>query len=256
MTTSTLLRPRSIVEIVDAAFGLCRLHYPAFAAATAVILLPALVLRSLLTGPTAYLADILQNLLLPLADGATIALVSDAYLGRPVRVANGLHAVAGRTGSLLVTSIVRGVLAIIGFFLLVIPGLIVIAWTFAMPMVIVLEGQRSGAAFERSRNLVRGHTARVLGALALGLLFCLVVIVIMGLVIGVAESVLRVGERALAVVMDASFILAYPVLSVVATLLYYDLRIRKEGFDLAVMARELGEAEGTRSAARAPTEVP
>ena len=32
----------------------------------------------------------------------------------------------------------------------------------------------------------------------------------------------------------------YPLLAVVSTLLYYDLRIRKEGFDLEIMSRELG----------------
>jgi hypothetical protein len=35
-------------------------------------------------------------------------------------------------------------------------------------------------------------------------------------------------------------VIAYPVLSVIATLLYYDARIRKEGFDIEVMAAELG----------------
>ena len=37
----------------------------------------------------------------------------------------------------------------------------------------------------------------------------------------------------------------YPLLAVVSTLLYYDLRIRKEGFDLEVMSRELGAPAGT-----------
>jgi hypothetical protein len=32
------------------------------------------------------------------------------------------------------------------------------------------------------------------------------------------------------------------LLTVVSTMLYYDLRIRKEGFDLEIMARELGNA--------------
>ena len=32
----------------------------------------------------------------------------------------------------------------------------------------------------------------------------------------------------------------YPLLTVVSTMLYYDLRIRKEGFDLEIMSRELG----------------
>ena len=34
----------------------------------------------------------------------------------------------------------------------------------------------------------------------------------------------------------------YPLLAVVSTLVYYDLRIRKEGFDLEIMSRELGAA--------------
>jgi hypothetical protein len=32
----------------------------------------------------------------------------------------------------------------------------------------------------------------------------------------------------------------YPFVQVVITLLYYDLRIRKEGFDMELMAKELG----------------
>jgi hypothetical protein len=32
---------------------------------------------------------------------------------------------------------------------------------------------------------------------------------------------------------------AYPFLGVVTTLLYYDLRVRKEGFDLEVMTEQL-----------------
>jgi uncharacterized membrane protein len=76
------------------------------------------------------------------------------------------------------------------------------------------------------------------------------------ILIGAAQSVLGVGERALNVAMDVAFVLAYPVLSVVATLLYYDLRIRKEGFDLTMIARELGEVEDSVGDARASTEAP
>jgi hypothetical protein len=42
-------------------------------------------------------------------------------------------------------------------------------------------------------------------------------------------------------------LLIYPFFTVVITLLYYDLRIRKEGFDLEIMATEL--AQGGQSAA-------
>ena len=47
-------------------------------------------------------------------------------------------------------------------------------------------------------------------------------------------------------------ILLYPVLAVTVTLLYYDLRIRKEGFDIEMMASELG---GRAPAAAPPVRV-
>jgi len=37
-------------------------------------------------------------------------------------------------------------------------------------------------------------------------------------------------------------VLFYPIVSVVTTLIYYDLRVRKEAFDLEMMASELGAA--------------
>ena len=39
-------------------------------------------------------------------------------------------------------------------------------------------------------------------------------------------------------------ILVYPLVSVVQTLLYYDLRIRKEAFDIELMASGLGAPAG------------
>ena len=37
----------------------------------------------------------------------------------------------------------------------------------------------------------------------------------------------------------------YPVISCVFTLFYYDLRVRKEGFDLEILAKQLGLGAGT-----------
>jgi hypothetical protein len=39
--------------------------------------------------------------------------------------------------------------------------------------------------------------------------------------------------------------LVYPLISCVFTLCYYDLRVRKEGFDLEVLGRQLGLVSGS-----------
>jgi len=46
----------------------------------------------------------------------------------------------------------------------------------------------------------------------------------------------------LAVIAACVSLLIYPVISCVFTVFYYDLRVRKEGFDLEMLSRQLGLA--------------
>lgn len=247
----TELRPRTAVEIVDAAFRITRLNYAALVTAMAVVMAPAVLLGLVLPPTWAPLASLLQNLLIPVADGAVIAIVSDAYLGRAVDPGTGLRALGGRVGSLIGASFMRGFMLALGFLLLIVPGLIVAAWTFAMPMAIVLEGRRAGESFSRSRELARGHVGRVLATLVLLIVIFIVVMIGVAVTLGIATAALGIGERLGELLVNLVFIAVYPLVGVGGTLLYYDLRIRKEGFDLEVMAREL--AGGTP--AQRPTDA-
>lgn len=54
--------------------------------------------------------------------------------------------------------------------------------------------------------------------------------------------------------LDVALTALYPLFSVGGTLLYYDLRIRKEGFDLEMMAQDLaGETPPAAPASVAAT---
>jgi hypothetical protein len=246
---TTALRPRSATEIVDASFRLCREHYGALATATIVIFAPALVIGLLLPADNTYIRTLLQNLLTPVADGAAIAIVSGAYLGRDVDASTGLRALGGRVGPLIWASIMRNLLVIMGIFLLVIPGFIALAWTFAMPMAIILEGKSAGDSFSRARELAKGHVLRILGTLLLMLLIFFVIVITLGAAIGAIGAMLGIGARAMTAIEELLFILPYPLLSVTGTLLYYDLRIRKEGFDIDIMAQELAGVSSSASSA-------
>jgi hypothetical protein len=107
---------------------------------------------------------------------------------------------------------------------------------FAVPATVMLEGVGVRAGLRRSAHLSRGFKGKVLAALGLSTLLLL----IMQMVLGAAFQLLP-GPSVIGFLLGQCVtVIAYPLISVIATLLYYDARIRKEGFDITVMAAELG----------------
>lgn len=103
-----------------------------------------------------------------------------------------------------------------------------------VPQVLVLERTRVFQAFRRSWTLVYGSTWRVLGYL---LLLSVIVAITGGILGGVAGAALtftggREGAALGGAIGAIAGILIEPIRAGGQTLLYYDLRIRKEGFDL------------------------
>ncbi|HEX5830087.1 MAG TPA: hypothetical protein VFY16_03835 [Gemmatimonadaceae bacterium] len=243
--SATCLRPRSATEIVDAAFQLLRAHYGAFAAATAVVLLPTFVLQLVLPASVATIVAVVEQILLIVVDGVIVALVAQAYLGEPVDVGAALRSLGGRIGTLLGGAIMRGLLAGIATLLLVVPGIIVWVWTFAVSMVIVIEGAGVGTALSRSRELARGGFGRIFGALILAFLLVMLMLAAVTVAVGMLLGAIGVGDAVTQATATVLLVLVYPFFAIVGTLLYYDARIRREGFDVEMMARELGGAGGT-----------
>ncbi len=64
--------------------------------------------------------------------------------------------------------LVMTVVGVVGFVLVVVPGVLVLTWWAIAPVVLVRERARAFAALGRSRALVRGHFWHVLGTLVLG----------------------------------------------------------------------------------------
>ena len=104
--------------------------------------------------------------------------------------------------------------------------------------VVMLEGAGALTAVRRSRELARGSALRILGLLVIiGVLFMVVVFTIGGLLGGFFEN-------STVASMISSFLIVpvYPVLGTLFTALYYDLRIRREGYDIELLARAVGDA--------------
>lgn len=116
-----------------------------------------------------------------LVQGALVEVVRDLHESRPPAAVHAYYErTRGRLGTLIGTSIAYGVGVVIGFVLLVVPGLIAIArWSLVVPLV-VIERRGWRDAFARSSQLVRGKTGRVL-----------VLIVITNVLAGVAQILVR-----------------------------------------------------------------
>ena len=117
-----------------------------------------------------------------------------------------------------------------------------------MPAIIV-EGYRSQGAFGRGSQLLSGSKLRVLGHLLLysfvvvGIFFALSIpSFILGAAVtpGDGQSVLA---STISIVLNRIVsILIAPVTFIATTLLYYDLRIRKENYDIPRLSVEMGIA--------------
>jgi hypothetical protein len=171
--------------------------------------------------------------------------IADAYLGEEVGWRSSLRFALRRLPAIIWMTILAGILTVLGFVLLIIPGVyLYVAFTVAVPVLLV-EGAGPWRALRRSRQLVRGRWWGTLGVAVVGsLLVSVVSLAVSGLLVGVAfanpsrNTVTGFVLNTLAATLGS--MIATPAAAAFVTVLYVDLRVRKEGFDLLLLARGLG----------------
>ena len=247
------LRPRSASEIVDAAFQLYRRAPMQYVVVTAIGYAPGLVLQFMLTSATSAAdpADFsalfggrgaalmaLAWVGYTLMSAMTLTLASEMYHGRAVDLAAVVRGVLPRVPALLGASLGRAVLMFVGMLSLVVPGIYVFARYFVVHAVVLLEGRGVAAAFGRSTELTRDRKMHVLGTYVLAMVLYMVGSFAVGIVGAITQS------QVIATLLGGVYtFVAYPVVGITEALLYYDARIRGEGYDIEVMTGALG-AEG------------
>jgi hypothetical protein len=165
------------------------------------------------------LAWIVQLIGTAIYTGFVVRLVQDVRDGRrDMTVGDLFSAAAPAVVSLIIWGILSGIAIGIGFFLLIIPGLILMTiWAVGAPAIVV-EGIGPFDAFGRSYDLVRGQAWTVFGVLVCVFLIMLVAFIIAGLIgaaIGGVAGAIIVGIIVLALFM--------PVSALVASTLYFEL---------------------------------
>ena len=286
--TTVQFEPMGVGAILDRAFRIYRQNFVRFLAIVAIVEIPMMLVALLLTrvqvqavstgaegqgpSPAVILPTIFAGLVIMLVAqslcGATLMKsVSASYLGEQVTIVEAYKMIVPKILTLIGASIVVGLVVGVGMLLCLAPGIIFGLWYMLTTEVIVIEGTGAFKGMSRSKSLVSGNLGKVF---VLGLVVGILTWIISGGFgyVGalIAEWAVEVGdpehvEAWRSSVMRAAVIrqffarigriLVMPIPAGAYILLYYDLRIRKEGFDLEMLARALG-----RPAPEPPTLTP
>ncbi len=165
---------------------------------------------------------------------ATTIAVSLRLTGARARIWQILRRLSGKLAIQIIgTALLAGLAIVGGVILLIIPGVLFFVWFVLAIPVVVLERVAYRDALRRSRELSRGHGWRILGAFLVYLLIIFVVFFVIGIFAGVAG----LSQQEITVLVNIGSILLNPVGVIFPVLLYYDIRVRKEGLKLI----EIGE---------------
>lgn len=151
--------------------------------------------------------------------GMVVELVADVQDGRrdssPGQL---LRAVTPVLGQLVLVGLVAGIAIVVGFALLIVPGLILVTlWAVFVP-VILIERAPGLSALGRSRELVRGNGWQVFGVL-------FVLYILVSIVILLADAAAESASSGVGIVVHVVLgVLAAPLNALAAAVLYFDLR--------------------------------
>ena len=262
------LRPLSVGEVLDASFKVVRQSFGTLAMCVLVVALPLNIINTLITASTSdnafnldsatttgdvstgtalagsLLTTVLSLVLTTLAAAACFRAVSSVYLGEQPTVGGSISFAASKLGPLIVLSILFTIGLIPAFILLILPGIwLAVAWSVGFPAMLS-EGLGPAAALGRSFRLVKGRWWPTFGAVLVMYLIVIVISGILGVLFG-ATLVASTDNELLAAVLftivnTLSSLITLPLFAAVLTIIYFDLRVRKEGFDLQLLARGVG----------------
>jgi len=208
----------------------------------------------------------------PMIGGATALAVSDIYLGKSATAGAVLSAAWRKVWTLLKTQIIVGLIlfglmlaagmvlgAVAGIMTLISVPAVLVLFVFGMGMlvclvgivilflsyaliapIVMIEGSDRGREIRnRSWRLVEGNRLKVF---LIFLILVVIQVLVQGGVAVVSAITFGLGNASItASVLDGIIsILLTPLSAIAITLLYYDFRIRKEGFDLEMLSQSIG----------------
>jgi hypothetical protein len=188
---------------------------------------------------------VLNLILAAMANAACFKAIGDAYLGTRPEWRSSLRFAVRHFHSVLWVTILVGVVSTLGLILLVV-GAPWLWFSFAVAVpALLFERLKGTKALRRSFRLVRGRWWATTGSVFAAYVIASIVSGIFSTatralsLTGAGDSVLGV-STVNAVAAGIGLLFTTPFPAAVTAVVYYDLRVRKEGFDLQLLAERLG----------------
>jgi hypothetical protein len=267
------LRPLSLGELLDRTFFLYRRHFLLFVGIAAIpysfffvinlaTSLVPLFARTLVSGPLqparnaavgiggglfAFLVMIAGAVAFLFSVGATVYAVSEIYTGRQTSIRESLRRVRGKTGIIFGVLFLSGLIMVAGFIALIIPGIYLMCRICVATPAALLEDIGASDSIRRSFDLTRGFAGRafMIYMLYFAMVWGIVAVFQFPFMFLLMMSAKQLQFRVILTVLAqvGNFIgsvLVAPVSTIGFALFYYDLRVRKEAFDLQMMMQAIG----------------
>lgn len=273
------LRPLGLGELLDAAIKIYRARWRDLIKVTAVVTLPAVVVETLIrmstgsgglsgTNGSVFTSStragstniqlhqvavqlggtlaltVVSIFATALAVGGVLRCVAGVYLGEEVGWRESLRFALGRLGSIVLVSLLVLLCELVGLLFCIIGYAVPWTFLFASIPALLVEGLKGRAALRRSRDLVRGRGWHVFATLGVGYLIGAAITgALAGLLVAVlfaSHGNVVVFDLVTGVVTLITTVLVTPFTAALTMAVYFDLRVRKEGFDLWLLAQKVG----------------
>ncbi|HWY88667.1 MAG TPA: hypothetical protein VNX28_18280 [Gemmataceae bacterium] len=264
----------TVGDILDRGLKMLLANLPAFYLINLMVLWPVIIFQiafPMVAPPDSpasifigiWIALILAIIVQPIGSAAMLHIISQDFVDQRVTIGSAIRFAMRRFGSLLGTSILTGIVVGVGLCLCGVPGVLFYVWYALFAQIVVVENLGGMNALNRSKTLTEGFRWRVFGVLILVIVISLItqysvalllerVIPSYDLLPVPKKNQFDMGFRLVAkypnlwinlIVAWLISILVQAYGTICVTLLYFDLRNRKEGFDLELAAREQQTAE-------------
>lgn len=249
------LRPRTIGEMLRTAFEMYRRNWVALMKVAPVVAIPLSVIgylvadqlirqsfalrvigqgntrRVLYSTPGFWRASLAATFLafvvvviIQVLAGAITREVAGLFVGHPLAVSDAYAYALAKAWSILLVSVMVGVMVGLGLIFFVVPGFIFLTWLSVSLPAVVIEDERGTTALQRSRDLVRGRGWPVFGTI-------IVPVLLTGLVIGLITAPFGHNWFARGLASGIASTVTTPFSALLIVLIYLDLRVRKENLD-------------------------
>ena len=253
------LRPLSVGEILDKAFRLYRANFRMFIGIAVLFYVPFGVIQVLsqVFFRDTTLAVNLQNFISILLWGALTWAASRVYLGLPASSGEAFQAGRHRFWSVWGASFLEGMALIPAIIAIAlgalggVPGVLIMSF-IAVPYIafittrwginipgIIIENVGARAGLDRSWALTSKDAWHALGTLFTSSLLVYLVSGLPGILVGYASRqygiLPELGPFVSIIIAQLGSLISTPLSASAGVILYYDLRVRREGFDLQLI---------------------